>query len=337
MFNIVKYNSSHLSEWNEFVQCARNATFLHERGYMDYHADRFVDESLLVYHDKKLCALFPANGDGDTVYSHRGLTYGGLILSHCVHLVDVAEILSNIRDHYKSLGYNNIVIRCLPYIYNTYCCDDFLYWLRRHNAAITDYNLSSCVDLTCPLPFSTLRRRHARRALSNNLRIREFVSDMQISSATPESWKAYWKVLTDVLQEHHGCSPVHSLDEIMLLRSRFPNNILLFTVENAEGKVIAGTVLYVCKQVVHVQYIASNNEGRSTGALDLLFQRLIEHFSAQYVHHSTPLLSLDTPRYFDFGYSTEDGGRYLNEGLLFQKEGYGARSVVYDVYTLHLS
>ena len=38
--------------------------------------------------------------------------------------------------------------------------------------------------------------------------------------------------------------------------------------------------------------------------------------------------------YFDFGVSTENGGGYLNEGLIFQKEGFGARSVVYDTYEM---
>ena len=38
--------------------------------------------------------------------------------------------------------------------------------------------------------------------------------------------------------------------------------------------------------------------------------------------------------YFDFGISTEDNGRYLNEGLITQKQEFGGRGVVYDFYEL---
>ena len=41
--------------------------------------------------------------------------------------------------------------------------------------------------------------------------------------------------------------------------------------------------------------------------------------------------------WFDFGISNEDHGRVLNEGLVMQKEGFGARSVVHDHYELRVS
>ena len=40
--------------------------------------------------------------------------------------------------------------------------------------------------------------------------------------------------------------------------------------------------------------------------------------------------------YIDFGTSTEQGGTYLNEGLIKQKEGFGGRAVVYDTYELNI-
>ena len=41
-------------------------------------------------------------------------------------------------------------------------------------------------------------------------------------------------------------------------------------------------------------------------------------------------------RYFSFGISTEQAGQYLNEGLIAQKEGFGARTVVHDFYEWNL-
>ena len=43
-----------------------------------------------------------------------------------------------------------------------------------------------------------------------------------------------------------------------------------------------------------------------------------------------------TKEYIDFGISTEQGGNILNEGLAFQKEGFGGRGVCYDCWQINL-
>ncbi len=78
MISIQRYTPEHKRLWDEFVAKSKNATFLHFRDYMDYHADRFTDHSLMAFDAKgNVLALLPANIDGDTLHSHQGLTYGG--------------------------------------------------------------------------------------------------------------------------------------------------------------------------------------------------------------------------------------------------------------------
>jgi hypothetical protein len=124
-----------------------------------------------------------------------------------------------------------------------------------------------------------------------------------------------------VLASAHGCRPVHTLDEIQLLESRFPENIKLYGAFDGD-RMIAGCVVYETPYVAHIQYIAASPEGKAAGALDGLFDYLFREYKGV--------------SYIDFGISTENGGSVLNEGLLFQKEGFGARGVVYDVYEIVL-
>ena len=81
MFEIKIYDGKAAIEWNEFIDKSRNGTFLFNRNYMDYHADRFQDFSLMAYKKNKLYAVLPANRVGDVLYSHQGLSYGGFITS----------------------------------------------------------------------------------------------------------------------------------------------------------------------------------------------------------------------------------------------------------------
>jgi hypothetical protein len=41
-------------------------------------------------------------------------------------------------------------------------------------------------------------------------------------------------------------------------------------------------------------------------------------------------------KYFDFGISSEKNGRYLNIGLIQNKESFGARAIAYDFYEWEL-
>lgn len=316
MISIKKYEASCSAEWDEHVRKSRNGTFLFLRDYMDYHADRFCDHSLMFYRGNMLLGILPASVRDKVVTSHAGLTYGGYILSEKAHALDVKAMVEASILYYRSLGYEQLVVKPLPHIYHKNPSDDELYWLFRHDAQISARNLSSAIRLDHPLEFSTLRKRKVKKARNAGYKV--------MIDAHRDNMTDYWKVLEYVLEKNHSRRPVHSLDEILLLQSRFPKEMRLATVVDAQGKIVAGTLLYITAQVVHAQYIASSPEGAENGALDLLFFELVQHYS------TLPYL------YFDFGISTETGGTLLNEGLNFQKEGFGARSVVYDVYRLPL-
>ena len=78
---VFRYSMEKLSSWNEFAANAKNRHFMFQRGYMEYHEDRFEDCSLMIYDDKaRLVALLPATKDGDMCVSHGGLTFGGFLV-----------------------------------------------------------------------------------------------------------------------------------------------------------------------------------------------------------------------------------------------------------------
>lgn len=320
---LIPYKDTHKNVWDEVVRESRNATFLFFRDYMDYHKDRFADASLIFCNDKgKPFACLPATGDGDshTVCSHAGLTYGGLLLSPSATNADVCLSLASAAAYYTECGYRHLIYKPVPHIYHRTPSEEDLYWLFRAKAELKSRGISTVVSLHAPQPLSQLRKRKAAKAKRMGLHVCEDGNDENLSD-----WHGFWQILGWVLKEYHHTRPVHSLEEILLLHRRFPHSIKLFTVKNATGSVVAGCVVFIACQVVHVQYIASGEEGRQNGALDLLFAQLIEQYK-------------DSGKsYFDFGISTEQGGLFLNQGLIFQKEGFGGRAVCYDTYSVRLS
>ena len=75
----------------------------------------------------------------------------------------------------------------------------------------------------------------------------------------------FWKrVLIPRLASQYGVTPVHTLDEITLLASRFPEYIKQYSAY-CDGEIVAGATVYETPQVAHVQYIAVTPAGRKSG------------------------------------------------------------------------
>ena len=313
MLEIIRYDASMAARWNDFARVSRNATFLHQRGYMDYHSDRFIDCSLIAVHDSKWCALLPACVDGDTLYSHRGLTYGGwlLPLRHYDATVMV-EVMDAAVEWMRTHGLKHLVYKAVPHIYHRYPCEEDLYALFRHHATLAEVNISTTIDLTCPLPLDRGNKSGANAARKAGITV-----------GPSDDWQGYWQLLSSLLDERYGARPVHTLDEMLLLRERFPENIVLHTA-TLDGELLAGVVMYLSQPVAHSQYIGASPQGKDSKALTLLFSHLIDEYRQQGY------------RYFDFGISNEDHGRYLNEGLVRQKSRLGGRGIAYNTYQLDL-
>ena len=116
MFEIERYTDAQAGEWNAFVRSSKNGTFLFDRGYMDYHADRFADASLMCRRDGRLYALLPANRDGDALYTHQGLTYGGLVTGAEATAAGVLHLLAQMNARWRSEGVRRGVYQPVPYI-----------------------------------------------------------------------------------------------------------------------------------------------------------------------------------------------------------------------------
>lgn len=310
MITVRTYNHLRFDEWNQFVAEAKNATFLLDRRYMDYHQERFHDASMLFYDKKGLLAVLPAHKEGDCLYSHRGLTYGGLILSRRVTAVQVCEIFQELNARLRDIyHFSRVEYKVVPTIYHQLPSDEALYALTKVcHAVIKSRDVASVVVLNQRLPLSTLRRRGVRKAQKVGAKV------VEMGDFAP-----FWKVLETNLLTRYQASPVHSLQEIELLRSRFPEQIRLF-VTCCGTEILGGTVLYIDRGVVKTQYISASEQGRKLGALDFLFDTLLDKFAQEGM------------RYFDFGTSNMKASDDLHESLIFQKEGFGGRAVCYDTY-----
>lgn len=312
---ISAYSPDDAEEWDEFVARAPTATFLHSRRFLSYHAERFVDQSLMLRDARsRLVAVFPAAtdpADESRVVSHPGITYGGLLHRGSLGGAAMVDAMAEIRGHYADRGFRALRYKAVPHIYHRRPAADDLYALFALDARLYRCDLSSAIDLADRARPSDRRRRGERKAQERGVDV-AFGSDHVAE---------YWQVLEENLATRHDVRPTHSVDEMRLLLSMFPANIEL-VVAVLDGAVAAGVVLFRTERVVHAQYIGSTEEGRAAFALDAIFEQCIRRAEAS------------GPRFFDFGVSTESDGRVLNDGLHRFKSEFGGGGVVHLFYEL---
>ena len=307
-FKVVKYSAANYTEWNAFVSNAKNGTFLFHRDFMEYHQDRFEDFSLLIYSKNKLIALLPANIADGTVYSHQGLTYGGLLLDANIKFKATLILFQTVLKYFDNEGVNTLEIKIIPTIYVKQPNDELLYLMFLLQAKLLKRDSLSVLNLRDRPKVSSDRIAGQKRGVKQGLTINEV-----------DELDSFWnEILVKNLQKKHQAQPVHSLKEITKLKSEFPNNIRQFNVYK-DDVIVAGTTIFETDQVAHSQYISGNEEKNILGSLDFLHLHLIETV-------------FKDKMYFDFGISNENMGLKVNQGLQYWKEGFGARMVTQDFY-----
>jgi hypothetical protein len=312
-YTVRLYQENDYENWNAFIGQAKNATFLFHRDFMEYHKDRFQDYSLIVVDGEKWVAVLPANVVGNEIFSHQGLTYGGLVYKEKVKLASVIEIFKSILSFLNDSKVEKLQLKLIPSIYHQKPAEELNYALFLAEAQLIRRDSMAVLDLSKPYTISKTRKECIRRGIKNNLIIKEELN-----------FKLFWKeVLEPNLDRKHQAKPVHTTAEIEMLQQKFPNNIRHFNVYQ-DDKIVAGTTVFISENVAHPQYISGMGNKNELGSLDFLYHHLITSVFKE-------------KRFFDFGISNEERGRKLNEGLVFWKESFGASIIVHDFYEVKTS
>jgi hypothetical protein len=219
------------------------------------------------------------------------------------------RLFEELKGFLRRAGVSRLVYKAIPHIYHRVPAEEDLYALNRLGARLVRRDVSCTIRMAERLPLAKGRKWTARKTQTAGLEVGE-----------SRDFRAFMAVEEEHLRAKYGTRPTHTAAELEMLAGRFPENIRLFAARRA-GELLAGVVVYQSCRVAHTQYIAATAEGFAAGATDAIFHYLFEEVY--------PGIA-----YFDFGISTEDEGRYLNVGLIENKESYGARAVCHDFYEL---
>ena len=138
MFTFRFYTPDDRPAWDEFVLRSRNGVFLFLRAYLEYHADRFEDASVVIHaegYPGRIVAVLPANrqraplqpaehghgttvdAHGDTFVTHGGLTFGGLVMDEKLGGTQVVTLLRELLPWLAAHGFARLKYKPTPHLY----------------------------------------------------------------------------------------------------------------------------------------------------------------------------------------------------------------------------
>jgi hypothetical protein len=297
---IEKYKSTDKKEWDSFIENSLVDCFLFKRDYLEYHSERFVDYSLMIYDEKSvLLCLVPANFVNNSFFTHKGLTFGGFLFKKSLTSSKIKDIVDSTINFLSSKNFNRIHIKDLPEEYQLNKNHFVNYYIRNKYKTIIEQIPYSVINFNNEINLYR-RKKSIKLAQKKSVEI-EFDSDIT------QFWN---KILIPNLIEKYSTSPVHTVDEIVKLKESFPKEIILVSAFY-ESQIVAGILLYVNQGVIKTQYISSNKLGRSVSALDLIMSEIISHYK-------------DTHNFFDLGSSSSNDGKTenINYNLLKWKDAF---------------
>lgn len=312
MIKIERYLNKNNFEWDNFIDSSKNGVFFFKRNYMDYHSSRFIDHSLIFKDSDKIVAVLPSTENSNKLISHGGLTFGGIISDFKMTTPLMLNIFENLSKYSNDNNLESCIYKAIPHIYHTFPAEEDLYALYRIGARLIKREVTTSIKNTNRINYQTRRIRSIDKAKKLGVIIKEAEKELE--------WEEYWELLSSVLLTRHKVAPVHTFAEINYLRKLFPENIKLFF-SICNNRINSGVVLFIHKNNSHTQYLCSNDEGQKNGCLDYVIDSVL---------HSNSMKT----EFFDFGVSTGDEGKLLNEGLINQKEGFGGRSIIHDSYEI---
>lgn len=325
--NIIKYNIQYKNDWEKFIKDSVNGTFLHSREFLEYHQkDKFEDYSLMFYKNEKLIAICPACKiiiDNEICfYSHKGSTFGGIIInSEYYNAEAIVELLNDIENYLIANFFNKICFRQTSELFSkiNYNILDYLFYYKGYHE---QKELSLFVDLVdCNDNIYNNLKQGKRTNINNCIRIgmnfEKFDSENRIEE--------FYNLLKFNLLKHNT-SPVHSLNEILdLKRNRLINEIEFFGIF-LDGKMLAGAMIFIFNEtmIAHTQYLAAGNDYLNYSPMSYLYYNILVEMKQRNF------------KKVSWGIVTEECGTKINFGLLKSKEAFGSTFTINKTYIKYI-
>lgn len=301
-FNIKKYENIFEETFDNFViNESINGTIYNTQKFLKTHLEnKFKDETIMIYKGDKLISVVPCCKFDNKYFSHKGCTFGGIIISKSVNnITDLDEIIKIIFNHYD----NKIQLRMADYIYNNENIDCLYYLL---NTKTIQKNELSWFVATDNKWYLNLDNKRNQKYLE---KFEKDINNIIYIATCKEDYFLFYNILQQNLNKNHNTEPTHNLNEFLNFSEIMKNEHKLYLAKNGD-EILGGVyVVLTNKNCWYTFYITRNinTKNDNCSVIAIMKKICIDAYN-------------DGVKFIDYGTSTENNGELLNLGLSSYKE-----------------
>lgn len=257
---ITKYAEKLHDVWSDVIDASANGTVFHGHKFLGYHPPgRFQWHHLVFGNPDAPDAILPAAVDINeqqrrTLRSPIGASLGGLVVKPRLGLARSLEIIRSLVAYARNQSFTGISLATVPAIYWS-IRDDTLEVALRDAGFECMVQLAHHVDLQS-LPWPDVmqgippnRRPAFRKALRQGL-------EFHLAETSGEIAEFHEVLVAN--KQTHGAVPVHTAEEIVLLKQRLGTQLQIFCAKKG-GHIAAGVYCVAANNLTcYTQYIADH-------------------------------------------------------------------------------
>jgi len=286
-----KIYNDNLEEWDDFIDISINGTVFQKQKFLQYHINRqFINHSLMFYKKNALIAVFTASAVGNTLFSHPGASFGGIVYSK-TSLSDLIEVLDLIENYARKNDFNNITIIPTPFTYNN-GDESLLYALKWKGFEEKEQYYSSII------PIKNNINTQLEDIIRNKSRSKKYydsiINENNLELVWVDNFDQFYPILENNKKKYNS-KPTHSLDELNRIQSLMPNMIKLLVVKK-NGIEIGGNMIFIANPNVGIIFYNMINYEFSNMQISTI--QILESIKWAKEHNI---------KYLDFGVSHEAG------------------------------
>ncbi len=299
--------------WTDLVLRSNNGTLFHLPDFLDYHPEgRFSNHHLIAFDGSDPISVIPGalthRDDGVWFRSYPGASYGGPVLPDSMGLSKTEKVVDALISYCRQMGWRGIEMTPPPIVYYRRPHNYLEFSLIKRGFGYRKRELTAVIDLArlgeeLKLGFRSSALRGVKKAMKSGVEVLE-----------DSNFSRFYPVLESNLQQRHGVSPTHTLEELIRLRELLGEDRIRQFIAVKDECVMAGMVMFHCNpRVTLAFYISHDQEHQSLRPVNLVYMEVIRW--AKEMGY----------RYMDLGTFTLD--MEVNYGLCRFKESFSARGV----------
>ena len=241
MISIKKYTEKLNNIWDDFIFKSNNGTIFHTQQFLNYHQNKkFINHSLLFFDKNILLAVLPAavikDSKKNILYSHPGASFGGIVYNQNLNFITYNNIISCLEQYCIKNKFEIIRLINTPNIYHQIKDDSFNYLLQwkgfvQKEIYISHYLINDFQNETINL-LNKRKQRYIKNIIQNN----------KFSYKINESFDLFYPILLES-KKLFKTIPTHLLEELFLLKKKFPEKIYLLLFYHNKT-VVGGSILF---------------------------------------------------------------------------------------------